>query len=92
VRADFDAYVARHEARMAGSGIRVVAEPIETIQGSYIMVDPQGRFFDSTSDRHTYSSPILEVGLEHAFGEVSFNPDKFHHRGGTADYHPQQAA
>ena len=30
--------------------------------GSYVMVDPAGRFFDNTSGYHTYGRPILEGG------------------------------
>ena len=85
-RTDFDAYVARHEAALAGTGIRIVAEPIELIRGSYIMVDPQGRFFDSTRGAHHYSRPILDVGMDAAFAEVDFDPTKFHDRDGDADY------
>jgi radical S-adenosyl methionine domain-containing protein 2 len=50
------------------------------------MVDPQGRFFDSTSGTHHYSRPILEVGLDAAFSEVSFSQDKFQQRSGDADF------
>jgi radical S-adenosyl methionine domain-containing protein 2 len=84
-RADFDAYLARHEAALAGSGIRIVAEPVEAIRGSYIMVDPQGRFFDSTAGTHSYSRPIRQVGLRTAFAEVAFDPGKYLARGGDAD-------
>jgi len=86
--ADFDDYVARHEAALSGSGIRVVAEPIDVIRGSYIMVDPRGRFFDSTSGHHQYSEPILDAGHDSAFAEVSFDVDKFYSRGGDADFAP----
>lgn len=85
-REAFYAYVARHVWALDGSGIRVVAEPVEMIRGSYIMVDPQGRFFDSTSGAHHYSRPILEAGLDAAFSEVSFDTDRFNERFGTADY------
>lgn len=85
-RHDFDAYVARHETALAGSGVRVVAEPIEMIRGSYIMVDPQGRFFDSTTGTHRYSRPILQVGIDTAFTDVDFDPAKFTQRGGDADF------
>lgn len=87
-RAVFDAYVARHEAALAGTGIRLVAEPVEMIRGSYIMVDPQGRFFDSTRGAHHYSRPILEVGMDAAYAQVAFDPTKFHARDGDADYRP----
>jgi radical S-adenosyl methionine domain-containing protein 2 len=85
-RPAFDAYVARHTAALAGTGIRVVPEPIETIRGSYVMVDPQGRFFDSVTGTHHYSRPILDAGLDAAFAEVAFDPAKFDARGGAADY------
>ena len=90
-RADFDTYVQRHQQELAGSGIRVVVEPIEQIRGSYIMVDPQGRFFDSTAGTHSYSRPILQVGLDVAFAEVDFDADLFLARGGDADWRNGQA-
>jgi hypothetical protein len=86
VRLDFDWYVDRHVAALDGSGIRIVAEPVDVIRGSYVMVDPQGCFLDSTSGRHRYSDPILEVGLEAAFSAVDFDLDKFLTRGGDADW------
>jgi radical S-adenosyl methionine domain-containing protein 2 len=94
-REAFDAYVNRHRAALAtlgATGIRVVPEPIEAIRGSYVMVDPQGRFSDSTTGRHRYSRPILEVGHDAAFAEVDFDHDKFDARGGRADYAPDQTA
>lgn len=91
-RAEFDEYVARHNRALAGCGIRIVPEPIEMIRGSYIMIDPQGRFFDSTSGSHRYSRPILDVGMDAAFTEVSFEDDKFLARGGDADYSDGLAA
>ena len=90
-RADFDTYVQRHQQELACSGIRVVVEPIEQIRGSYIMVDPQGRFFDSTAGTHSYSRPILQVGLDVAFAEVDFDADLFLARGGDADWRNGQA-
>jgi radical S-adenosyl methionine domain-containing protein 2 len=79
-------YVKRHEEALSGSGIRVVPETIEDIRTSYIMVDPTGRFFDDSKGRYQYSRPILDVGLEAAFGDVVFNLDKFTGRGGCADF------
>lgn len=90
-RADFDAFVERHQEELAGCGVRIVAEPIEQIRGSYIMVDPRGRFFDSTAGTHSYSRPILEVGLDSAFAEVDFDPAMFLSRGGDADWRIRQA-
>lgn len=79
-------YVKRHEEALSRSGIRVVPETIEDIRTSYIMVDPAGRFFDDSKGRYQYSRPILDVGLDAAFGDVVFNLDKFNGRGGCADF------
>ncbi|WP_402374570.1 viperin family antiviral radical SAM protein [Isoptericola rhizosphaerae] len=85
-RDEFDEYVARHRDALTESEIRVVDEPIDMIRGSYIMVDPLGRFFDSADGTHRYSDPILDVGIDAAFAQVEFDPDKFHARAGDADY------
>lgn len=49
---------------------------------SYIMVDPQGRFFQNSpcSAGYEYSQPILGVGAEKAFSQVNFDVDKFSSR------------
>jgi radical S-adenosyl methionine domain-containing protein 2 len=49
--------------------------------GSYVMVDPAGRFFDNTAGTHMYSRPINEVGVDAALREVSIDPDRFRLRG-----------
>jgi radical S-adenosyl methionine domain-containing protein 2 len=87
-RAEFDAYVARHQ-RVAEAGIRVVPEPVTSIRGSYAMIDPQGRFFDSSAGHHTYSAPILTEGIEEAFVQVSFDRATFEARGGSYEFLPQ---
>ena len=84
-RAAFDDFVARH-ASLAATGIRVVPEPVENIRGSYAMIDRLGRFFDSTTGGHTYSDPILEVGVTRAFSQVSFDRAAFEERGGSYDF------
>lgn len=90
--AAFNEYVDGHAVALIDDGIRIVAEPIDVIRGSYIMVDPQGRFFDSTAGTHHYSSPILKVGLDTAFAEVEFDPEKFLARDGDADFDTRKAA
>jgi len=48
---------------------------------SYIMVDPIGRFFQNAADGHyTYSPPIIQVGAEKAFNQVTFSSDKYVNR------------
>jgi radical S-adenosyl methionine domain-containing protein 2 len=59
-----------------------VIEKDVDMQGTYIMVDPAGRFFDNTKGYHTYSEPILKVGVEGAIQQISYDFDRFIERGG----------
>lgn len=38
--------------------------------GSYIMISPDGRFFNNVDGKHNYSEPILEVGIEEALKQT----------------------
>lgn len=91
-REEFDAYVERHHYGVTAAGIRVVPEPVTAIRGSYAMIDPQGRFFDSSAGHHQYSAPILEVGVAAAFGQVRFDRALFEARGGSYDFSAQGSA
>ena len=62
--------------------ITVVPESNDLMTGSYVMVDPAGRFFDNVAGGHTYSRPILDVGVEEALSDVSVDATKFISRGG----------
>ena len=83
-RATFDRFVEWHSG-VNESGIVVIAEPVETIRGSYAMISPDGKFFDSSSGRHCYSRRILDVGLLTAFSEVTFDQAKYDSRDGNYD-------
>ncbi len=61
----------------------VVIEDKNDITQSYLMIDPQGRFFQNGNENfYTYSQPIFEVGLEHALSQIHFNKEKFMSRYG----------
>lgn len=82
---EFDHYVARN--RYVGSlGIIVVPESNDLMTGSYVMVDPAGRFFDNVAGTHVYSRPINQVGVENALREISVCPEKFLLRDGLYDW------
>ena len=83
-RATFNQFADRHTGLNA-AGIIVVAEPVETIRGSYAMISPDGRFFDSSTNQHNYSRRILEVGLMNAFSEVTFDDARYDERDGNYD-------
>lgn len=81
----FEAYVQRNRI-VENDGIIVVPESNEMMTESYIMIDPAGRFFDNAQGAHTYSRPILEVGIGEALGDVSVNLGRFLKRGGRYDW------
>jgi len=64
----------------------IVPESNKQIKGSYVMVDPAGRFFDNAEGTHNYSKPILEVGIKEALKTVNYDFKKFFDRGGIYDW------
>lgn len=72
--------------RIINEKTSIVKESNSMIKGSYIMVDPAGRFFDDTKGVHTYSQPILKVGILNALSEVRFDKDKYIKRGGVYNW------
>ncbi len=81
---EFRAYVERN--RNGAEGVEVVPESNELMTGSYVMVDPAGRFFDNTKGRHTYSRPILQAGVCAALQDVDVYADRFTARKGLYDW------
>ena len=79
----FDAYVKRNRSV---EGIKVVPESNDLMTGSYVMVDPIGCFFDNTKGSHTYSRPILKVGVSSALQDVKTDPERFGMRGGHYEW------
>lgn len=77
----FRAFIERH-AQLAAEGLAPVVEDNDAMRGSYVMVDPLGRFFGNATGRHVYSEPILEVGVDRGLAQVGFVPAKFEARGG----------
>jgi thymidylate kinase len=81
----FEAFVQRH-AHLAAEGLAPVAEDNDAMQGSYVMIDPQGRFFTNELGRYVISEPILDVGVDAALAQVGWRHDKFIARGGVYDW------
>ena len=81
----FDAYVQRN-CVVEQDNISIVPESNELMTKSYIMIDPAGRFFDNAQGAHTYSDPILEVGIDAALKTISIDPGRFLRRGGKYDW------
>ncbi len=60
----------------------LVKENNNDMIGSYVMVDPSGRFFDNVEGKHSYSRKICDVGVNTAIQEVKMDFDKFINRQG----------
>lgn len=81
----FHAFVARH-APLAAERMAPIAEYNEDMTGSYVMIDPLGRFFDNVQGRLCYGPRISEVGVERAFLAVQWSLQRFLARGGKYEW------
>ncbi len=68
------------------SHLSPVSETNDDMIESYVMVDPEGRFFTNSGYRLTHHPSILEVGVAEAFKQVDFKLEKFSKRGGAYDW------
>ncbi|QHI38933.1 Cyclic pyranopterin monophosphate synthase 1 [Kordia antarctica] len=75
--AQYESFLQRHEELAV-----CVPESNDAIKGSYVMVDPAGRFFDNAEGTHNYSKPILEAGVFEAIKAVNYDIVKFIDRKG----------
>jgi len=82
--ADFEAFVNYNKQKLPS--VKIVPENNDAMTGSYAMVDPAGRFFDNSMGKHTYSDPILQVGIEVASKQVEQSLEKFEKREGNYDW------
>ncbi len=76
----FQSFIERH------MHLNPVAEDNDAMEGSYIMLDPAGRFFQNFGNQYRYSGSIIEVGVERALVEVGWDRDKFLERGGLYNW------
>lgn len=76
--AQFHAFVSRHRQFAAIANV----ENNDDMLGSYIMVDPMGRFFQNRvgASGYDYSLPILQVGATQAFSNLHWSEVKFERR------------
>jgi len=63
----------------------LIEENNDTMRSSYIMIDPQGCFYDNTKGGYTVSTPINKIGIDKALNQIHFDFDKFIKREG--DYY-----
>lgn len=80
----FERYVQRHNR--LSELVAIVPESNEFMRGSYVMVDPAGRFFDNIDGGHRYSNQIHKIGVRLAIQEVRTDHEKFIRRGGIYNW------
>jgi len=73
----FNTFVKRHRV-LESEGIRILAENNDDMTDSYIMMLPDGRFFDYHGGRYNYSTKsIFDIGVRNAFGTYRWDYQKF---------------
>ncbi|MFA0237891.1 viperin family antiviral radical SAM protein [Vibrio sp. 10N.222.55.C7] len=82
-KAQFNSFLERH----SGLGLPVFAESNSTMTESYLMIDPQGRFYQNSANKsgYKYSENINLCGVESALAQIQFNPRTFASRYRKAD-------
>lgn len=76
----FDHFIKNHKKS------NPVAERNEDMKGGYVMIDPEGRFFNNDTGIMMHGPSILEVGVEKAFTFSNFSYDTFLGRGGIYEW------
>lgn len=79
--AEFEQFCQQNKSSLSPA-IKFVPESADLIQGSYLMIDQLGRFYDSSSGKHNYSRPILETSVQAALQSINTDFNKFLQRDG----------
>lgn len=78
----FRAFLVRH------ADLNPIGEDNDDMTGSYVMLDPLGRFFQNFGGSYTHSAPVLEVGVLLALAQVGWDTERFVGRRGLYDLGP----
>lgn len=76
----FERFVKRH------SHSSMVPENNTAMIGSYLLIDPQGRLFENSKGKHTYSGSLLNNDISQCLSEISLDRTMFIERGGIYDW------
>lgn len=64
----------------------MVIENNEVMTGSYLLIDPQGRLYENSKGRHTYSSKLQDNDIDLCLSEINLNRERFIQRGGIYEW------
>lgn len=78
---EFKQFIKRHR-----SVDKLLAENNKDMIGSYVMIDPAGRFFDNTTGTLIYSKSINEHGVKACIKKMNYSFSKFYNRGGIYNW------
>jgi radical S-adenosyl methionine domain-containing protein 2 len=76
---EFDVFISRHQSVEE----YMIGEGNETMRSSYIMINPEGHFYDNSLGSYTISERIDKVGVEKALNMIHFDYPKFLKRDGN---------
>ena len=60
----------------------LVKEDNEDMSNSYIMITPDGKFYQNSNNQYIYSESILDVGFKNAIKQTGFDYETYEKRGG----------
>jgi len=79
----FRMFVDRHN-HLRSKGVTIAEENNTDMTQSYIMVTPDGKFYQNNDDsKCKHSENILDSGVQQALEDVGFDSKKFEQRGGS---------
>lgn len=79
----FRMFVDRHN-HLRSKGVTIVEENNTDVTQSYIMVTPDGKFYQNNDDsKYKHSENVLDSGVQQALEDVGFDSKKFEQRGGS---------
>ncbi len=64
----------------------MVVEDNRLMTGSYMLIDPQGRLFENSKGKHTYSDSLVSNTIEHCLNQIDLNNETFIERGGIYNW------
>lgn len=78
---EFNVFIDAHKHQKS-----MVIENNEAMTGSYLLIDPQGRLFENSAGKHTYSKPLQDNELEDCLSEIKLDREMFIKRGGIYNW------
>lgn len=77
---DFEGFVIRnaHDS--------MVVETNDLMTGSYLLIDPKGRFYENWGEETTKSKSLITHSVEECLSQITLNKEKFLERGGIYEW------